>query len=127
MSSVKRFEDLIAWQKGRLLAQQIYLACRQPPLKSDRRLVSQIQSAAVSVISNIAEGFERGGPAEFHQFLVTAKASCAEVRTQLYLIKDIGYLDSARADRLLDLANEVGRILGGLKAAVKEMRDRGEK
>lgn len=126
MSSVKRFEDLIAWQKGRLLAQEIYLACRLSPLKSDRRLIAQIQSAAVSIISNIAEGFERGGPAEFHQFLVTAKASCAEVRTQLYLIKDIGYLDAAHANRLLDLANEVGRILGGLKAAVKEMRDRGE-
>lgn len=124
MSSIKRFEDIIAWQKGRILAQEIYLACRQPPLKSDRRLVAQIQAAAVSIISNIAEGFERGGPAEFHQFLVTAKASCAEVRTQLYLIKDVGYLDAAHAERLLDQANEVGRILGGLKAAVKEMRDK---
>src|SRR5690348_1964861 len=110
MSSVKRFEDLIAWQKGRKLAQEIYLACRLPPLKADRRLVAQIQSAAVSIISNIAEGFERGSAADFHHFIVTAKASCAEVRTQLYLIKDIGYLDSLHADRLLDLANEVGRI-----------------
>jgi four helix bundle protein len=124
MGSVKRFEDLLAWQKGRRLAQEVYLACRQPPLKSDRRLVAQIQAASVSIISNIAEGFERGGPAEFHQFLVTAKAFCAEVRSQLYLMKDIGYLDPAHADRLLDLANEVGRILGGLKAAVKEVRDR---
>ena len=122
MGSVKRFEDLIAWQKGRLLAQEIYLACRQPPLKSDRCLVAQIQSAAVSVISNIAEGFERGGPAEFHQFIVTAKASCAEVRTQLYLIKDVGYLDPEKANQLLALAEEVGRILGGLKAAVKVLR-----
>src|SRR6185295_14530347 len=122
MSSVKRFEDLIAWQKGRILAQEVYLACRQPPLKSDRRLVAQIQAAAVSVISNIAEGFERGSPAEFHQFLVTAKASCAEVRTQLYLIKDVGYLQPEKADELLRLAEEVGRILGGLKAAVKVMR-----
>lgn len=122
MASVKRFEDLIAWQKGRILAQEVYLACRLPPLKSDRRLVAQIQAASVSIISNIAEGFERGTPSEFHQFLVTAKASCAEVRTQLYLMKDVGYLEEGRADQLLGLAEEVGRILGGLKAAVKARR-----
>jgi hypothetical protein len=69
-------------------------------------------------MSNIAEGFERGGRREFHQFLSTAKASCAEVRSQLYVALDIGYLDQPRFNRLLKQAEEVGRIIGGIRAAV---------
>ena len=69
-------------------------------------------------MSNIAEGFERGGRREFHQFLSTAKASCAEVRSQLYVALDIGYVDQPRFNRLLKQAEEVGRIIGGIRAAV---------
>ncbi len=88
----------------------------------DFGLSGQIQRAAVSVTSNIAEGFERGGRGEFHQFLSTAKASCAEVRSQLYVAFDVGYLDQAEFDQLLAQAEEVGRIIGGLRVSVAKQR-----
>ena len=80
-----RFEDLIAWQMSKELATHIYRISRNNELARDYRLAAQIQSAAVSVMSNIAEGFERASPGDFHRFLSIAKGSCAEVRSQLYL------------------------------------------
>jgi four helix bundle protein len=83
MGSVTRFEDLVAWQRARELNREIYAATRSGPIARDFSLVNQIRSAAASIMSNIAEGFERGGAAEFHQFLVIAKGSCGEVRSNL--------------------------------------------
>ena len=123
MSEVKRFEDLIAWQKARVLAREIYFATRQGAFAKDFGLAGQIQRAAVSIMSNIAEGFERRGRSEFHQFLFTAKASCAEVRSQLYVAYDIGYLSQSEFERLMACAEEVGRIVGGLRASVERQRD----
>jgi four helix bundle protein len=115
---VERFEDLIAWRKARVLTREIYAATRKPAFKSDRALCAQIQRAATSIMSNIAEGFERGGNREFHHFLVMAKGSCAEVRSQLYIAYDAGYLTQSEFTRLLDQAAEVGRVIGGLRASV---------
>ena len=117
MGRIERFEDLIAWQKARTLAAAIYQASRQFP--RDFALVTQIRKSAISVASNIAEGFERNRPSEFHQFLSIAKSSCGELRTQLYIAHDAGYLTSAEADALQSLAAEVGRIVGGLRAAIE--------
>ena len=89
----------------------------------DFGLKDQIQRASVSIMSNIAEGFERGGRAEFHQFLSTAKASCAEVRSQLYVALDAGYLAQSAFDQLQSLAEEVAKILGGLRSSVQKQRD----
>ena len=124
---VHRFEDLIAWQKARVLTREIYQVTRQGDFAKDFGLRDQIQRAAVSIMSNIAEGFERGGRAEFHQFLSVAKASCAEVRSQLYVAIDVGYLDQPVFDRLLAQAEEVGRIVGGLRASVDRQRKDGRK
>jgi four helix bundle protein len=82
-----------------------------------------MQRAAVSVMSNIAEGFERNRPSEFHQFLSTAKASCGELRSQLYVAADVGYLQQERFAALLTQAEEVARIVGGLRAAIEKRRD----
>lgn len=71
-------------------------------------------------MSNIAEGFERGSSAEFHQYLVVAKASCAEVRCQLYIAMDVGYIDHPAFDEIFEMAEEVARLVGGLRAAVKD-------
>jgi four helix bundle protein len=123
MSRVERFEDLIAWQKARELTKRIYEVTRQGDFAKDFGLKDQIQRAAVSIMSNIAEGFERGGRAEFHQFLSTAKASCAEVRSQLYVALDAEYLSQSAFDQLQSLAEEVAKILGGLRASVQKQRD----
>jgi four helix bundle protein len=116
---VERFEDLIAWQKARELTRAIYKATRSDDFARDFGLCGQIQRASVSVMSNIAEGFERGGSADFHRFLVMAKASCAEVRSQLYVALDIGYLDDAEFGQLQAQAQEVARLVGGLRASVE--------
>ena len=118
MARIDKFEDLIAWQKARVLASEIYQVTRQNPFAQDYGLSRQIQRAAVSVMSNIAEGFERHRPNEFHQFLSIAKASCGEVRSQLYVAVDIGYLTQPEFDKLLALTQEVSRIIGGLRASL---------
>jgi four helix bundle protein len=123
LSKVERFEDLIAWQKARELTRAIYQVTRQGTFASDYGLARQIQRAAVSIMSNIAEGFERGGRGEFHQFLSTAKASCAEVRLDLYVALDVGYLDHIAFRQLLVKAEEVARIVGGLRSSVATQRD----
>ena len=89
-------------------------------ISKDYGLRDQIRRATVSVMSNFAEGFERGSSSEFHQFIVIAKASCAEVRFQLYVAHDVGYITQHQFDYTTKLAEEVSRIIGGLKAAVKK-------
>ena len=120
MSKVQRFEDLIAWQKARQLTRRVYELTRIGGWARDFGLSSQIQRASVSIMSNIAEGFERNRHAEFHQFLSTAKASCAEVRSQLYIARDVGYLSAEDFEAVLAQAEEVGRIVGGLRASVQK-------
>lgn len=119
MSMVRRFEDLVAWQKARLLTRAVYEATRLPRFAKDFGLCSQLQRAAVSTMSNVAEGFERGRRKEFHQALSTAKASCAEVRSLLCVAADVEYIDAKTFKDLTDQASEVSRIIGGLRAAVQ--------
>ncbi|HXH13155.1 MAG TPA: four helix bundle protein [Alphaproteobacteria bacterium] len=124
MSRIERFEDLIAWQKARELTQHIYQVTRKGVFARDFGLSRQLQRAVVSIMANIAEGFERGGRGEFHQFLSTAKASCAEVRSHLYVALDIGYLERKEFARLLTMAEELARIIGGLRSSVAAQRDK---
>ena len=124
MSRVERFEDLIAWQKARNLTREIYGITRQGAFSKDFGLAGQMQRAVVSIMSNIAEGFERGGRGEFQQFLSIAKASCAEVRSQLYVAFDIGYLDQTKFREVLEQAEEVGRVVGGLRISVERQKRR---
>ena len=123
MGRVDRFEDLIAWQKGMDLAVAVYQVTRHGPFRKDFGLSGQIQRSAVSTTSNIAEGFERGGRAEFHQFLSTAKGSCGELRSQLHVASRVGYLSQPDFTLLLGQAEEVARIIGGLRSAVQRQRD----
>ena len=120
---IERFEDLIAWQKARLLTTEIYRISMHGEFAKDFGLRDQIRRAAVSVMSNIAEGFERGSRGEFHQFLVIAKASCAEVRSQLYVAQDVGYINQKTFDAINSSTSELSRIIGGLRAAVQKQRD----
>ena len=123
MKKITTFEDLIAWQKARELTREIYTVTKNGEFKKDFGLRDQIQRACVSIMSNIAEGFDRASRAEFHQFLVIAKGSCAEVKSQLYVAFDVGYLSNTRFNKLKELADEVLQIIGGLRAAVQKQRD----
>jgi len=119
---IDKFEDLIAWQKARELTKEVYQTSRLGTFAKDYGLAGQIQRSSVSIMSNIAEGFERGGRAEFHQFLSVAKASCAEVRSLLYVALDVGYIRKNEFRKIMDKAEEVGRIVGGLRASVDKQR-----
>ena len=121
---VEHFEDLIAWQKSRELTRQIYSVTSKGPIAKDFGLRDQIRRASVSIMSNLAEGFERGGRSEFHQFVVIAKASCAEVRSQLYVALDVEYITEEQFEQLYNLTIEVSRILGGLRSALQKQRDK---
>ena len=89
---VRTFEDLEIWKDARALTWEIYQLTRDSKFSNDFALRDQIRRAAVSIMSNIAEGFERGGNQEFIQFLYVAKASCGEVRSQLYVTLDQSYI-----------------------------------
>ena len=92
MASFKTFEEIDACQKSRELTKQVYRITAEGSFARDYGLKDQIRRAAVSIMSNIAEGFERSGTGEFTQFLATAKGSAGEVRSQLYVALDQGYL-----------------------------------
>jgi len=121
-AKIRRFEDLVAWQKARELTKQIYVLSSKGAFGKDYGLRDQIRRASVSVMSNLAEGFDRGGRAEFHQFLVVAKGSCAEVRSQLYVAMDTGYLSKDDFGAVSNLASEVSRIVSGLRSAVERQK-----
>ncbi len=118
MGRVGTFEDLIAWQKARHLAGRVYAMTRATKFSADWSMARQMQRAAVSIVSNIAEGHERGGNKDFARFLLMAKGSCAELRAQTYLATDIGLLTADEGQELLRLAGEVGRLIGGLRRSV---------
>lgn len=116
MTTIQRFEDLVCWQRARELVSGVYKAfsdCR------DRGFTDQIQRASVSVMSNIAEGFESGTRAEFVNYLYIAKASCGEVRAQLYAAHDIGYLNIEIFKDLKNKAEETSKLLSSFITAVK--------
>jgi four helix bundle protein len=118
-----RFEDLVAWQRARELVPDVYALAQEPRVARDAGFRNQIQRAAVSVMSNIAEGHERGSRAEFHQMLTIAKGSSGEVRSLLYMAMDAGMVDSEECLRLLEKAEELSRIIGGLRRTVAIQRD----
>ena len=117
---IERFEDLIAWQKARELTKAIYKATDHGKFAKDFGLKDQIRRAAVSVMSNIAEGFDRRGGREFHQFLVIAKGSCAELRSQLYVALDAGYIDKPTFNTLYEQSLETGKVINGLRYAISK-------
>ena len=127
MSRVERFEDLIAWQKARALAGSLHGIVNQGTFARDYAFRNQVWSAALSVPSNIAEGFERFGPADFTHFLSIAKASCAEVRSDLSVAFDVGHIDETTMKALLAQTRECAAIIGKLRAAIEARNPRRRK
>lgn len=114
MATFKKFEEIEAWQKARELTKRIYKISRATSFARDFGLKDQIRRASVSIMSNIAEGYDRSGTGEFIQFLATAKGSAAEVKCQLYVALDQSYIDQRTFVELISLAAETGNMIGGL-------------
>ena len=127
MAKIERFEDLISWQKARELNRLIYKASNNGSFAKDFGLRDQLRRASVSVMSNIAEGFERGGDKEFIQFLSTAKGSSGEVRAQLYAALDQSYLTPAEFKELSERSVEVSRLISGFMTYLRRSDLRGNK
>jgi four helix bundle protein len=115
---VTRFEDLVAWQRARQLTNLVYRTSSCQPFVGDFAMRNQIRSAALSVMSNIAEGFDRDRIPEFQYFLRVAKASCGEVRSQTYAAFDQGYLDGKALQSLLTLRSKTSGVIRRLQLSL---------
>jgi four helix bundle protein len=127
MATFQRFTDIEAWQKARELTNEIYRATKQAAFSKDFELRAQIRSASVSAMSNIAEGFERNGTAEFVQFLSIAKGSVAEVASQLFVALDQRYVTPEEFDALSALSLETSRKIGALMSYLRRSGIKGLK
>jgi four helix bundle protein len=123
----KCFEDLEIWKEARRLTNEIYRLTSGVKFSKDFNLRGQIQSAVVSVMSNIAEGLERGRNQEFRQFLYIAKGSCGEVRSQLYVAVDQGYVSTKEAEDLINSFKRLSSMIGSLINYLKRSGMKGAK
>src|SRR5438552_3275870 len=115
----ERFEELRVYQQAKKLTNEVYSATRKGTFVKDYGLVDQIRRASVSVMSNMAEGFERGTRPEFVRFLFIAKGSCGEIRAQLEIACDQQYLSEIEYLRIKKLAQETSGMLSNLITSVK--------
>ena len=120
MAGFKTFEEIIAWQEGRKLVKQVYALTRVGDFSRDYGLRDQIQRAAVSICSNIAEGFERRGNREFIKYLWIAKGSAAEVSSQIYHVLDVGYISQEQFNGVYDAAKRIGSLIHRLIASIPD-------
>lgn len=127
MAKIERFEDVEAWKHAREISKLIYGISSGQDFSKDFALVNQIRRAAISILSNIAEGFERNGDKEFIQFLTIAKGSCGEVRAQLYIALDQKYLEEKEFVFIQNKLIETSRIISGLIRYLKQSDLKGSK
>jgi len=121
MATIERFEDIEARRDGRTLVKRIYEVTSEGRFANDFALRDQLRGAAISTMSNIAEGFERSTNKDFVRFLYMAKGSSGEVRAQLYAAIDLGYVDGQQGRQLLGLAETVSRRIAGFIKYLKSV------
>lgn len=119
---MRNFEELVAWQKARVLSRDIHRVAEAGAFRRNFGLRDQICRAAMSVMSNIAEGFGRFSRRDFQRFIVIARSSNAEVRSQLYVALDLGYIDEATRATLSGQCIEIDRLLSGLWSSLEQPR-----
>jgi four helix bundle protein len=112
---VQRYEDLKVWQQARLLCNELFALLKAPSLRRDYALTNQLNTAALSTVANIAEGFLRRSDKDFARFLRIAGASNGETRALLYIAKDRNYLTDTELARLVEMTSSIGRMLGALE------------
>ena len=127
MATFKRFEEIESWKRARKLTNRIYEVTKQGEFARDFALKDQVRRACVSIMSNIAEGHDRSGTGEFVQFLATAKGSAAEVRCQLYIAFDQGYITENEFTELGRTALENQSLIGGLMNYLRRSGYKGNK
>jgi four helix bundle protein len=127
MATFQRFEDIMAWQKARVLCKMINGYTNKNLFSRDFKLINQIKGSSGSAMDNIAEGFERGGNKEFGQFLSFSKASAGETRSQLYRALDNDYISEQEFQEAYNLADEVGKLTGALMNHLKSSELKGNK
>ncbi|HVF30745.1 MAG TPA: four helix bundle protein [Pyrinomonadaceae bacterium] len=120
MPRIRRFEDLEAWKIARLITREVYAVTKHRELARDFGLKDQIRRAAVSIMSNIAEGFERDGDKEFLNFLSIAKGSAGETRSLLYVALDQEYVSETEFDGMVERLNECCRVISGLSKYLRQ-------
>ena len=116
MATIQRFEDLEAWKEARKLTKLVYDHSKRGSFSKDFALRDQIRRAAVSIMSNIGEGFERGGDKEFMQYLSVAKGSCGEVRSQFFVALDQEYMTRREFETAYRQCVAVNKLISGLLA-----------
>lgn len=114
MAKIGKFEDIESWKLAREVTKMVYQCSSTGDFGRDFALRDQIRRSTISIMSNIAEGFERGGDKEFVQFLAVAKGSCGEARAQMYAALDQEYVTSAEFEAIYNKLTETGRLIGGL-------------
>jgi len=122
LGRIERFEDIDCWKEARQLVKLVYSLTKKESFSMDRGLRDQIQRAAISIMSNIAEGFESQGNREFVQFLFYAKRSSGEVRAQLYAALDLGYINEVESKEANELAMKVSRMLSSFISYLKSAK-----
>ncbi len=127
MAKIERFEDIEAWKKARELTKIIYEVTSQGQIATDFSLKDQFRRASISIMANIAEGFEREGNKEFRQFLAMAKGSAGEVKALLYVALDAGFMPSEKVHNIMALADETSRLLAGFLRYLKASDKKGSK
>lgn len=127
MATFKKFEEIECWKRARHLTRCVYEITNKPAFSKDFGLKDQIRRASVSIMSNIAEGHDRSGNSEFIHFLATAKGSAAEVRCQLYVAADQGYIEEQQFVELNALATETSSMLAGLMRYLRSSSYKGTK
>ena len=126
-SVAESFEDLHIYQRSRELVNAIYTATKDNEFQRDFALIGQIRRAGISILSNIAEGFERGGKTEFIQFLYIAKGSCGEVRAQLQIARDQQYIVESIYNQLHNLCRQISGMISNFIAHLQKTNYQGEK
>jgi four helix bundle protein len=125
--TVQNFEDLNVWQRSRELVKLIYELTKNKLFKQDYSLVDQIRRSSISVLSNVAEGFERGSNREFIQFLYIAKGSCGEVRSQLYVALDQHYISEEDFSQCREFCMKISGMISNLINYLKASKIKGTK
>ena len=124
---IGRFEDIEAWKKGRELTKFIYKITAQGDIAKDFAIKDQLRRASISIMANIAEGFEREGNKEFKQFLAMAKGSAGEVKSHLYVALDAGTMSQQDFNQLMALTDETSRLIAGFLRYLKDSEHKGSK